>query len=257
MFLKMLKYEFRAMFRALLPLFGGLLLGGLVTRFCIWMEDRTDASALQVFGILIITIFFIGCAAAVVLTAVLSVVRFARTVHGDEGYLTNTLPVSVHTILLSRVLVSLVSLILAAGVVVLSVMICTFHLSDVKDLGKLIMELLHRMNLETGTLAIRIVLTALTALMTLILELFAAISIGHSFANRKVGMSVLFVFVLYIARQIISSIVLTALMGGSIVMITMEDTAKWMWGIIALEAGLSLVFYFLNWVMIKKRLNLA
>ena len=262
MFLKMVKHEFRASYRALIPLFCGLLLMAGLARLSIFLIDKTDFILVQLFGTLFIGLFVLACVASVVLTMVLMMVRFAKSVHGDEGYLTNTLPVGTHTILLSRLLVSFVALLCAYAALFLGYKICTVGLDGVRDFEKMLESIFGQMGEEGTWILVRLAGTALIGIISNILMIFAAISIGHSFPNKKVGLSVLFYFVLYFAAQTVSVIGIFVL--SAIVRLRMDElqVANNVSSImtvfsLVMSAIFCVVYYFLTWIMMKKRLNLS
>ena len=67
-------------------------------------------------------------------TIVLIVRRFAKTVFGREGYLTNTLPVSAHQLILSKLLVAFILDIISSLVILLSIGIIAAFCLDMKDI---------------------------------------------------------------------------------------------------------------------------
>ena len=85
MFLKLVKHELRESFRLLLPVFGGLLLMAGLARGSIALLEGVNDAAMRVVGVTFVVFFFLGCGAAVVLTAVFLIQRFTRSVYGDEG----------------------------------------------------------------------------------------------------------------------------------------------------------------------------
>ena len=189
MFLKLLKHELRASGRALLPLFGGLILMALLARGSIWLLSTSQNSVTGVLSGSLIVLFILGCFGVVIVTAVLMMVRFARSVHGDEGYLTNTLPVSEHAILLSRVLISFFAIAAACGVVYLGYRICTYRVKSFSDLVNSLQELFLQAEVDVRATLWKALASGALSLLTLILQIFAAISIGHSFNTGKTGKS--------------------------------------------------------------------
>ena len=262
MFLKMVKHEFRASFRALLPLFGGLILMAALARLSIWLIDSTDFVLVKIFAGFFIGIFIVACAASIVLTMVLMMVRFARSVHGDEGYLTNTLPVDTHTILLNRLLVSFVALLCAYAAVFVGYKVCTAGLDGVKQFEDAFLSAFRDSDKETTMTLIRFGATLLVGMLTNILQIFAAISIGHAFPNKKAGFSVLFYFALYFAAQTVSVVgifVLSAIIqNGMTDLEALNRVPSIMMNYaVVLNVLFIGVYYFLSWIMMKKRLNLS
>lgn len=111
---KLLKYEMKASARTLLPLYIGTLVVALIcavqTALMInrsqvdggWWLEGADNSMVTGF---IFLLFFALCVAIMVLTAIIIIQRFNKSLIGDEGYLMFTLPVT-HTQLLSSKLIA-------------------------------------------------------------------------------------------------------------------------------------------------------
>ena len=99
---KLIKYEFLATGRQLLPAYAGVLLFAVLSRisleimggYVIFEQGLITPLAGIIFGMLML-FYGLSIFAVVVLTIVLIVRRFYTNLFRDEGYLTNTLPVSV------------------------------------------------------------------------------------------------------------------------------------------------------------------
>ena len=105
---KLLKHEFRATGRLMLPALGAVLALAVLANFSIRFIQVTDNTFLTILFGLVIAAFVIGMVAAAVMTLVLMILRFYRTLLRDEGYLMHTLPVNVHELVWSKLIVSLV-----------------------------------------------------------------------------------------------------------------------------------------------------
>ena len=107
---KLLKHEFRATGRIMLPLMGALLALALMANLSIrgLAGNLADIPALRILFILILVFFGMGIVAIGVMALVVMVSRFYRNLLKSEGYLMFTLPVSVHELIWSKLIVSLV-----------------------------------------------------------------------------------------------------------------------------------------------------
>lgn len=261
MFLKLVKHESHAAARAMLPLLLGLLAMSLLARGSIWLVDTVESPVTNVIGVFLIGTFFLSCAAMVVTTMILMMVRFAKSVHSDEGYLTHTLPVNVSTILLSHLLVSFVAVLLSFAAVYAGIRIATLGVDSVKTIGFSISTIFRQAGIDTGSMLLRLGCILAMGILVTILMISAAISIGHSFATGKTGKSILFFFVLYFAQQMITSVVMVAVLvaTGSLDLDASTDTinSAMLWFSTAQYVFFGSVYYFLTWFMTKKHLNLA
>ena len=265
MFIKLVKHELRASFRALIPVYGGLLLMALMARGSVWLIQNEINTATNVLAVMMIVLFGLSCLASLVLAAVLMMVRFARSVHGDEGYLTNTLPVGVHAILLSRLVIAFAAIVLTMGVVYVGVRIVLLGVEGVEEVDAIFSEAFRMLQIDSGRFLIWTAASGAVSLLSSILMVFAAISIGHSFNTGKVGKSVLFYFVLYAAAQTVSTVVtvvLTVVDSGGLIFQEAEPSlatvgSTMMLFTICMNLIFCAVYYLITWLMMKKHLNLA
>ncbi|HFI0147314.1 TPA: ABC transporter permease [Streptococcus suis] len=128
MFKKLLKYEFQSVGKWYLGIYAGALALSAILGF--WLQAlsiRTQAGSTEpggaemvLFGSSFLT-FGILIAALGLSTFVMVINRFRKNVYGRQGYLTMTLPVSSHQIILSKLLASLVWYLLAGITILLSI----------------------------------------------------------------------------------------------------------------------------------------
>ena len=106
---KLIKHEFRATSRIMWPVFLGMLALTALMRFSqLLLNGEHIPWLLQLIGVLLVIGFVMGLGALGLAPLVLSAVRWRDHVLKDEGYLTLTLPVSVHELLASKLIVSAV-----------------------------------------------------------------------------------------------------------------------------------------------------
>ena len=115
MFWKLVKYELQSVHKWYLGIYGiAILLSiplGLMLQKIIFAFEHSHEEPNPLFIAFFALISFatiIVWGAIYIATIVLIVRRFAKTVFGREGYLTNTLPVSAHQLILSKLLVAFI-----------------------------------------------------------------------------------------------------------------------------------------------------
>ena len=120
---KLMKHEFRATARIMLPVMGAMAALALLANLSIrgLAGNLSDVPMLKILFTLIIIFFGAAVVATVVMSLVIMVSRFYRNLLKDEGYLMFTLPVSVHELIWSKLIVSLVWF-LATGLLIFLVM---------------------------------------------------------------------------------------------------------------------------------------
>ena len=105
---KLLKHEFRATGRVMLPMYLILLVTAVGSNLAgRGMLDR-QSDILNILGVLIVMAFGIAICGALLMSFVLMIQRFYKNLLQDEGYLMFTLPVSVHQHVWSKLIVSAV-----------------------------------------------------------------------------------------------------------------------------------------------------
>ena len=107
MLLKLIKHEIRSTFKQMWPVFVGMLALTVLCRFVAFpILDRSDSFLLNVFSILLVMIFFICLFVLAFMPLLISTFRFKKSILQDEGYLTMTLPVSSHQLIISKLIVN-------------------------------------------------------------------------------------------------------------------------------------------------------
>ena len=261
---KLIKHELRATGRVMLPLFLALWASAVMANVSVRVLNRTDSTPLHTLGALFMIIFFVAIIAVVVMTFVVMVQRFHRNLLGDQGYLMFTLPVSVHSLIWSKIIVSAVWFVFTGLAEVLAVVIAAFNVEYVTgaiDFFRGVFSnittyyALHGTAIFLETLAVIFLACAATCLM-----FYAAMSIGYSFSNHKALLSVVFYFVLYFAMQFAGVLVMLVVNapGISIKISSAMTAVHLVMGLAAVcELICGAVFYIITSLMLKKRLNLG
>lgn len=141
-----------------------------------WTADILPMILTMIFGFLI--------AGSLLATLLIIIRRFNQNIFGREGYLTMTLPVSEHQLILSKLLASFICMIFNAFILVIATLILVIpqitvaeFLNFLRDLGQLVLK-----NLDlTGFGIIYLLLSTVSG----ILMIYLSISIGQLFANRR------------------------------------------------------------------------
>lgn len=274
MFGKLLKHEFHATGRFALPLCGMMLalavLSGLVLRF--WDAFRNDWQGMTGQAILILygmSLFAVSIGIFVILMQ-----RFKQNLFGNEGYLTRTLPVSEHGLLLSKLLVAVCWYIAAGVLMMLSMAIAggltgEFTWSDMSD----VMDALryHLLRVNAGVWVYTILATLGGALFVTLL-FYAISTISQNFRKHKFLYYVMILVIAVILLRLLSFINLAldgmfqdmmyqtnssvGIIGGADgpTAIYVTGSAHWV-GLIELYLS-DAVLYFLTWAFLKFRPNL-
>jgi len=201
---KLMKHEFRATARIMLPVMGAMAALALLANLSIrgLAGNLSDVPMLKILFTLIIIFFGAAVVATVVMSLVIMVSRFYRNLLKDEGYLMFTLPVSVHELIWSKLIVSLVWF-LATGLLIFLVMaLMALNLSHTNL--EMILEQFPSWSEIIGwldqagirgqviTFLVQTVLGTLTGILASCLHFYAAMALGHMFSKDKVLLSIVF-----------------------------------------------------------------
>ena len=187
---KLIKHEFRATGRVMLPLYLILLATAVGANLSTRGLLETDIWFLNFLGGALVTAFAVAIFAVCIVCFVLMVQRFQRNLLGDEGYLTLTLPASIHKQVWAKLIVSAVWFALTLAVVCVACLIMAYDVGLVHQLVRgfqMVLEELANSPYAFDVPAFGLELLAVCFLgsCVLCLQFYAAMAAGHGFANHK------------------------------------------------------------------------
>ena len=278
---KSLKHEFRATARVMLPVFLALLAVSAVTSLTnhFFLSGDSVHWVFRSLGVCMMILFFLGIAAVAFSVFALTIVRFYRSFLSEQGYLTMSLPVGTHTHIFSRLLVAVVWYTLSAIAIVAAICVLTLGINGYSGfavIGDVLRGLWQAWTSLTGGqrgLALLLVFEMLASVVASCaascLLLYAAMAVGHSFNRHKKALSVVFAFVFYHVVQILLLIGAFAVAQSSFNLDHYFDSLNvqnatavigvmnvFFAVILAVQAALCLVFYFITHYFLTKKLNL-
>lgn len=270
---KLLKHEFRATGRVMLPLFLVLLGTAVGANLSVRVLLDTPNKVLDILGGLLIVAFVIAIFGVCVMSMVVMVQRFYKNLLQDEGYVMMTLPVSVHQHIWSKLIVSAVWFALTLIVVGLACLIMAADVGVIHQIAKGFQELFRELcrhltayyAINGTALAVEFLVLCFVGCCAMCLQFYASLAIGHSFSSHKMAWSVLWFFVTLFAMQFLggSGIVLLDETWLHHLLLGWTDNISGMtamhWSMLALIAGEVLygaIFYFLTTYFLKRRLDL-
>ena len=202
---KLIKHEFRATGRILLPVYLVMLLTAALVRGFQVLTEQTAGEFMRALAVLSVLLFSAAVFGGSILAFVLMIYRFYKNLMTDEGYLMFTLPVTTGQLIWSKMIVSAVWLLATAAMDVLSMFISVFDSAawrDIFQLPGLLWQQLREYAGNLGLIPAEIVVLVLLAALVCFLKFYAAIALGHSFTNRKMLLSVAFFAAFSVAEQI-------------------------------------------------------
>lgn len=257
MFGKLLKYEFKSIGKWYLSLYGAIL--GLSLILGIWIRSATqrysttngthisDMPDAEGWLFIIFSFAFMMLIAGLsISTFALIINRFYKNIYSRQGYLTMTLPVNAHQLILSKWVAACIWSLLAGTTIVLSILILvSFGVPE--KLPDILLGLQHLWNniqkIQPFNLFLIITNVFLSSVTTLLM-IYLSISIGQLFKDHRILMA----FVSYFGIQFI-------LFTAAIISGYTTDYLPNYWGIIQ-NIILILLSYFGTYHIMTKRLNL-
>lgn len=206
---KLMKYEIKSCGRIFFPFYIMVLVFSMIAALFINFDNyEHDFSMVYIIGMLVVFALFVS---AIVLTILLIVQRFSKSLLEEEGYLMFTLPVSEKTLVLSKFLTSLLFIILTSIVSIVcislvSTMFC-YKMSGIVDVGNLLKEAGNIFSRNIGGI-IFYILSGIADYSVFILTVYLAITICHlpKFSKHKVLSGLAVIIVLMIIQSTIGGI---------------------------------------------------
>lgn len=260
---KLTKYEIKATARMFLPLYAGLLLFALINK--IFIEFNLLKTKLAFLPAISGMIYFFIIAATFIITLVVMIQRFYKNLLSDEGYLMFTLPVKPNRHILSKMLVSILWVIISVIAAVLSVLILGYQKGMLRDIGTLITSFFKLPLERSGPIVltgILFLLFLLAAIIVFVLQIYASLSLGHLAGKHRI----LLAFVAYLAISMIWQILMSV---GMILLVSIRPLVNWvnelqsihqvqlfLSGMLLVSLVQAVVLYITTNVILSKKLNL-
>ena len=275
---KLLKYEWKSTGRVL-PL---IYLAVLALSICLGFSLRN--SVLFEFGdggmqdsfasITFLSIYLILVVALAVVTIVVIISRFYRSMISQEGYLMHTLPVKAWQHVASKTIMALVWVAIAVVVVIISFFLIGGVSGFVAEMREqqIVAMVINEVKYFMGNAQIvLLVICTIVQGLRLILQVYLAMAVGGTATKNKVLWSFLAFIIIAIILTVVNAIVgMTSLMNDVVAldsMYTMTATEEQAMAVnhlmgtafatqLIMDGALAVVFFILTNYFLKKRLNL-
>jgi hypothetical protein len=208
MLIKLLKYEFKATSRMLLPIYAAIIAVAFINRIFMGMDVNGWMATPQFISISTYVLLIIS---SFVITFIIMIQRFYKNLLGDEGYLMLTIPVSAWKNVVSKLFTSAIWTILSVVIAFISVLILmdSEGLNTVRnEMGLIWSQGQVFFGSSFALLVTEIILYAIVSLLSSILLIYASISLGQLFSGHRVIGADLSYIGIYIVTQTILSIVI-------------------------------------------------
>ncbi|MBJ8325614.1 ABC transporter permease [Streptococcus pacificus] len=217
MFGKLLKYEIKSVGKWYFALYGAILfcatiLGLYISRFNndsringeFFLEGREPSTSEAIIMLAIILIFVSLIIGIGISTFFIIVNRFNKNIFGREGYLTLTLPVSTHQIILSKLFASLMWSLLSSIVLLLSIFLLILPSIPLDELFLYLPSITANIHVDIFLIVLSYIIVSS---ITSILMLYLAISIGQLFQDKRALMGFVAFFAIGILIAIIKQLI--------------------------------------------------
>lgn len=275
---KLLKHEFKAVNRLMIPLHLALVIVTILGRSYIQMAMSNAGQELlnenlwfSIMSGTLAAFYIIALIAVCIVTQLyLKVLRPRKNLFSDEGYLTHTLPATAASHIWSKLIVCFVWTLVDVLLIMLSIFAMFINKSILRDFGELWHELMvsfpDTFGVTVGIGVPTFLLAALLDTIAGILVIYMCLAIGHSFNSHKIlasiGIYVGYTAVSSLVTSIFTSLNSSRLYGGAALISSSASgiVGSYFWwtlifaiiiGIVTSTAAFLITDYFM-----KKKLNL-
>lgn len=247
---KLLKYDFRSMWKQFALVWPAALVLGLINRFAIPWTQGGDGDG----GIMAVTAVMLLVAVLMimgVLSLMFIVGRFYKGLLGSEGYLMNTLPVRPWQLIASKLICAVVVIVVSSAAAFLAlVLMMPINWGVVFTDGWIGVLIGKMIDQPVGFLRLaEMVLILLGTLAVMVLTLYAAMAAGHLFRKHRAAMSV-------VAFLVIDIVISNLITGFDILVGKVPNFQLVVWLTILGEVLVSAALFAVAERVLSRRLNL-
>ena len=264
---KLMKYEFMATWKLLVPMDIFLILMSILACITVHLSFfSSDNELVEITGMIIVVTYMLSMFVIVIGTVIYLIYRFYTSVYGDEGYLLHTLPVDKHHIIISKVIASVAWIVLNIVLIYFSLVflfgdfVLGSGADSVREGLKFYLRAINGYDKINAFSIFMTLLASFVLLLARILKITACISLGQLSSNHKVLVSFGFYYGIYAIQRIFTIIyyvmISLAYKANDDISFTSSLLGRnWEFSLIS---GLiyCVVFYFLTWYVMDKKLNL-
>lgn len=211
MLMTMLKHEWKATWKMLALLNIATLALALIGRIILIFESSIPEFIAAIY----LVVFFFMIIASSCATFIILVLRYYRNLYTDEGYLTNTLPVSAATRLNAKIInhmawffLNILCIIAAFAIFVSAEVPMSDMWTGITNVASMLPQFFA---VNAALFWILMLVTMIISSLMTILMFYFSISVGCCFNTHKVLASVVSYLITYVVLQIVSSIIMVVI----------------------------------------------
>lgn len=256
---KLLKYDFRAMWKQFSMIWLAALVIALINRFTLPFNRQGGlGTENELLAVITISVFIGVMCAMFVVAMVFVLTRFYRGLLGDEGYLMHTLPVKTWQLVFSKlvcaIVVTVVNVLVSFLAMFLMMPINWIEVFDMELWKRLVQGMLRQP--DALLYLAEFFLLCVVALSLMVTMVYLSMAIGHLFHRRRVLMSVVAFFALDIAGNLVISLVNELGLLGFLDELAMWGGHTGFWVGITLLLIPAVLMFLASSYLLKHRLNL-
>lgn len=276
---KLIKYDFMSYLRILLPVQLIVIGVALINRIIQFFEPPltqngygVDTGSSAIYNSIFVSslvLYIISIAVCLLITIIISVVRFYQGMYSSEGYLNHTLPVTASQHIWAKLLTSLLFYLGSLFAVFISFMIITagdLNIEIFKAAFYLLGKAFNSYGANIALYIIEGIIVLLLSVTAMYLKLYCCLSVGQLAKKRKILLAFGVFFGIYVVKQIIATVFIAT---AAVNYVFFESISEWisdngiafihilLCGSIVFYAVLSLVYFLINKYLMSKKLNLA
>lgn len=262
---KLFRYEMKASGRIMLPVLGAALLMGIITTVLfgkVVTNTHGESVILGLISIIALVLMVVFLFGSLILSYIYAIYRFRKNILGNEGYITNTLPVTTWSKILSKLFASsiyqLLAFVICIVVYVIFIGVCANVGGNPDEVREAFREAWNVIFQDSNKVLMLIEVCAAILISFLFSNLmfYAAMAVGYSAKSHKLLASIGMYILFYIVIQTVSLIAIGAEM---FVLIGASEAAQFhamMISSLVISILFSVVFALITYFFIDKRLNL-
>ena len=232
-----------------------------------------DYAIIDVLMFTAISLYYLSIIAGSIAVSVYIAVRYYKNVYTDEGYLTNTLPVTPRQIILSKLFVSTIWSFITSIVITISVFLlihCALisyeNVNIFSEMANVWSEFVilceDELGLSLTSFLVAILLSLIISPIFSILMMYSSIALGQLFTKHKIAGAVIWYIIQYMIIQTVTSLIMNVPLFFGLMEADYNNISPMsiinpiMYGSILLTLAATVGLYFITEYMLKKKLNL-
>lgn len=201
MLTKLLKYDFKKIYKFLIVFYSLAIFFAILTRLFFQIDNS--------FVMMIVAKICSGATISMIVSILINNVmrlwvKFKNTLYDDESYLTHTLPVTKSNLYISKIITAIATMLTSCIVIAITLFIAYYSKENLESFKSFIAPVADILNSSVIGVIILFLGVLLIETLNIIQVGFTGIILGHKVNNNKVALSVVFGFIVYIFTQVIS-----------------------------------------------------